>query len=232
MPELAPRLLLVLAHPDDESFGAGGTIALVARHGGRVSLICATKGGAGARPRPGMSTAELEALREAELRCAAEQLGIQEIYFLGAADNQLASDPARLSEQVRAVAEYVAPSTILTFGPDGITGHPDHIAIGRAAEQVFYALCEAPGGPRRLYFLALPPDELPPPDGGERPPANVEVEISATLAAKIAALRCHASQPDALAYAERLHAQPQTLELFHRAYPPLHGRLRLRDLLA
>jgi len=146
-----PVLLAVLAHPDDESFGMGGTLALYAARGVDVNLICATRGEAGE-----MSTDYMEGYnligerREAELRCAAGILGIKEIYFLGYRDSGMQGSPdnkhprALAIQPVDEVAAKIAhqirkfkPDVVLTFDPIGGYRHPDHIAIHKATVRAF-----------------------------------------------------------------------------------------------
>jgi LmbE family N-acetylglucosaminyl deacetylase len=145
------RLLVVLAHPDDESFGPGGTLALYAQRGAEVTLICATRGEVGSLP------AEMEgkvdniaALREHELRCAVEILGLKDVIFLGyrdsgmpgSSDNQhpnalYAAPVEEVAEKVEEHIRLIKPQVIITFDPVGGYHHPDHIAIQRATLLAF-----------------------------------------------------------------------------------------------
>jgi len=146
-----PVLLAVLAHPDDESFGMGGTLALYAARGVDVNLICATRGEAGE-----MSTDYMEGYssigerREAELLCAAGILGIKEIYFLDYRDSGMPGSPDNKHPQalvIQPVDEVAAkivhhirkfkPDVVLTFDPIGGYRHPDHIAIHKATVRAF-----------------------------------------------------------------------------------------------
>lgn len=168
-------LLAVLAHPDDESFGPGGTLALYAKRGVDVHLICATRGEVGETPEEvGERTDEKVAqLRENELRCAAQILGLKEVHFLnyrdsgmpGAETNKhpraLANTPLdQVSEKVETIARQLKPEVIITFDPIGGYRHPDHIAIQRATVQAFEHMRENPdpdyGGPQKLYFHTFP----------------------------------------------------------------------------
>jgi LmbE family N-acetylglucosaminyl deacetylase len=125
------RLMCVLAHPDDESLGMGGTLAKYAAEGVETYLVTATKGERGrsgsAEP---LTPEEVGRLRHAELCAAARELGVREVSLLGYRDAEL--DQANPSEAIgRIVAQLrrVKPDVVLTFGPDGAYGHPDHIAI-------------------------------------------------------------------------------------------------------
>lgn len=169
--EGALRLLAVLAHPDDESFGTGGTLGLYAGRGVQVHLICATRGEVGEIPE-GMlgEDQDVAALREAELRCAASHLGLAGVHFLdyrdsgmpGSADNHhpraLAAAPLQeVAAQVLDWIKAIQPQVVITFDPIGGYRHPDHIAIQRAAVQAFHdarkrAPAEGFAAPQKLYF--------------------------------------------------------------------------------
>ena len=134
MPSL--RLMAVFAHPDDESLGVGGTLAKYASEGAEVFLLTATRGDAGRyrghppghEQHPGAEG--LAAIREAELRAAAAVLGVHEVSLLDYHDQQL--DRANPREAIAAIAAHVRrirPDVVVTFGPDGAYGHPDHVAI-------------------------------------------------------------------------------------------------------
>jgi LmbE family N-acetylglucosaminyl deacetylase len=171
-------ILAVLAHPDDETFGMGGTLALYASRGASVHLVCATRGEVGEMdPKFMQGFSSVAEVREAELRCAAGQLGLEGVYFLGyrdsgmpgSADNHhpqaLAAAP---TEKVAAeVAHYIRklkPNVVLTFDPIGGYRHPDHIAIQKAAVQAFSIAADPQALPgdlpayqaQKLYFHILP----------------------------------------------------------------------------
>ena len=134
----APRLMAVLAHPDDESLGFGGTLARYANAGAEVYLLTATRGEAGRYQgiRPGEpghpGVAALAMIREAELRAAATTLGVREVALLDYRDQQLdRASPHEAVSQIAAHLRRIRPDIVLTFGPDGGYGHPDHIAISQ-----------------------------------------------------------------------------------------------------
>ena len=126
------RLLCVLAHPDDESLGFGGTLAKYAFEGVETYLVTATRGergrfGSGSEF-PGF--AAVGKLREAELLAAAKELGLREVRFLDYIDGELdQAKPAEIIAKIVAEVRRVRPHIVLTFGPEGAYGHPDHIAI-------------------------------------------------------------------------------------------------------
>jgi LmbE family N-acetylglucosaminyl deacetylase len=175
-------LLAVFAHPDDESFGIGGTLAKYAAEGVRVVLACATRGEAGEIKNPSLGTEEqLAEIRERELRCACDVLGIGELHLLGYRDSGMAgspdnydpralvqADPAEVVGKIVHVIRQVRPQVVITFEEGGGYGHPDHIAIHRHTVVAFQAAGDPsqypehqaeglePHVPQKLYFTALP----------------------------------------------------------------------------
>jgi len=171
-------LLAVLAHPDDESFGMGGTLALYASRGVDVHLVCATRGEVGeVAPELLEGFESIANLRESELRCAAGILGLAGVHFLDYRDSGMPGSPDNTHPQALAaqpldevagnVVCYIRdlkPQVVLTFDPIGGYRHPDHIAIQRATVRAF----EQSGNPdfapeslpvyvpQRLYFHKMP----------------------------------------------------------------------------
>ena len=138
------KLLAVLAHPDDESLGFGGTLARYACEGIETYLVTATRGEAGRFGSVGKSgdPVQVGRVREAELRAAARVLGIREVTILGYPDGGVDQVPAAIA--IRAIVSHIRrlqPDVIVTFGPDGAYGHPDHIAISQFTTAA--ALCAA-----------------------------------------------------------------------------------------
>jgi LmbE family N-acetylglucosaminyl deacetylase len=128
------KLLAVFPHPDDETLGAGSTLARYAAEGVEVSLLCATRGERGwfdsEGPNPGL--ADLARIRETELRCAAEQLGIHEVSFLDYIDGEVdQAEPEEIIARLVLHIRRIKPQVVITFGPDGVYGHPDHIALSQ-----------------------------------------------------------------------------------------------------
>jgi LmbE family N-acetylglucosaminyl deacetylase len=150
------RLMCVLAHPDDESLGTGGALAKYSREGVATCVVTATRGERGRfgdAPSPGPEI--VGATREAELRDAARELGVREVTVLGYPDGALARVDSRDAvARIAAEIARVAPHVVITFGPDGAYGHPDHIAISQLTNA---AIVEAASGAHRvskLYFIA------------------------------------------------------------------------------
>ena len=128
------RLLAVFPHPDDETLGLGSTLARYSAEGVETYLICATRGERGwydsEGPDPGFQ--EVGRIREEELRCAAEQLGLQEVHFLGYIDGDVdQANPMEIISRIASHIRRIRPQVVVTFSPDGAYGHPDHIAISQ-----------------------------------------------------------------------------------------------------
>lgn len=173
-----PVILSVLAHPDDESFGMGGTLALYAKKGCDVYLVCATRGEVGeVAPDHMQGFNSIAELRESELRCAAGHLGLKGVFFLGYRDSGMPGSPdnqhpdAQVAQPVEEVAgkvvQYIRelqPEVVLTFDPIGGYRHPDHIhihqatvlAFERAADACFHPEAGSPFQAGRLYFHTFP----------------------------------------------------------------------------
>lgn len=127
-----PTVLAVWAHPDDESLLAGGLLAEVTRRGGRVVTVCATAGEHGTDDPVVDPPVALAARRVTELDAALAALGAEPAIHLGYEDGGCCLVSEHLAAHlIGRVLDRVAPDVILTFGPDGVTGHPDHLAVGR-----------------------------------------------------------------------------------------------------
>jgi LmbE family N-acetylglucosaminyl deacetylase len=153
----ALRLLCVLAHPDDESLGTGGTLARYAAEGIETFVLTATRGERGrfgdGVPSPGPEI--VGRTREAELRAAARTLGVREVTLLGYPDGGL--ERANRREIVQTVAGHIArirPDVVITFDPDGAYGHPDHIAISQIACAAIVVAAARGHVVSKLYFIA------------------------------------------------------------------------------
>lgn len=166
------RLLAVLAHPDDESLGLGGVFARYGAEGVETFLVTATRGEGGrfhehrdGPHHPGR--ARLGEIREAELRAAADALGIREVSILGYPDGALDQVDAReiLGTLVGHIRR-IRPHVVLTFSPDGSYGHPDHIAICQFTTAAIVAAADAAFGAgnahavAKLYYLVSSPARM------------------------------------------------------------------------
>jgi LmbE family N-acetylglucosaminyl deacetylase/uncharacterized OsmC-like protein len=125
-----PALLAVVAHPDDESFGLGAVLDAFARAGAEVTVLCLTHGEASTIH--GVS-GDLSALRDGELREAAQALGVGTAILLEYADGRVAGAVDRVVDDVTRVARERSVAGLLVFDPSGVTGHPDHAAATSAA---------------------------------------------------------------------------------------------------
>lgn len=164
------RLLAVLAHPDDETLGLGGTLAKYADDGVDTYLLTATRGQQGwpgepdARPTP----QALGQLREKELRAAAAELGVAELTVLDYMDGELSqADPTEIVPRLAAAIRRLRPQVVVTFPPDGVSGHPDHMAISQFTTAAVIAaaspLTAAPGPTHqvsKLYYRVMTQDDM------------------------------------------------------------------------
>jgi LmbE family N-acetylglucosaminyl deacetylase len=152
-------LVAVFAHADDEG-AAGPILARYARDGARVYLVIATDGAQGGAHTSIPRGPELARVRSEESRCAADALGIHPPILLGFPDAQLGNymeDRARLFQLTARLQEElqrIRPDAVITWGPDGATGHPDHRVVSSIVTQL--ARAGAPGVPERVYYVSLP----------------------------------------------------------------------------
>jgi len=223
MPSAAQRpprtLVVLLAHADDET-AASPVLARYAREGVRVHLIVATDGSGGSGAQATLQRSEngpvgdaLVKARAEEARCSAAALGAQAPVLLGFTDGKLGdylSDRtllARLTDQIGAEIARLRPDVVITWGPDGGTGHPDHRLVSAIATQLLRT--GAPGMPERLFYMYFPedlytltPQRTPPPLFYPRAQFfTMHVPFTpADLAAAQAAMACHGTQfnPDQL----------------------------------
>jgi LmbE family N-acetylglucosaminyl deacetylase len=195
-------ILAIFAHPDDEAYGPGGTMARYALEGASVHLLTFTCGEAGTiGVSKDLPREELCRRRTVELRGASEALGLAGCRVVGAPDRGVEETPDE--EGIRTVLEeieFVRPGVVITFHRDGVSGHPDHKAVTRFVREAFRRA--RPDGPRKLYEWAIPRSKVP--LYGERRvyPAE-EDEITTVIDVpdeamdrKIEAIRRHETQID------------------------------------
>ena len=187
MPGPSPDLshLSVLAafgHPDDEGFGCGGLMAMLAGRGARITMICATNGDVGEISDPALATPEtLGKVRREEMRRAMDVTGIADVRFLGyrdsgmqgTEDNEhpdslLRAEPDQVVAQVVEVIRETQPDAVLTHDPTGGYGHPDHVTMHRHVTDAFSLAADpayqptgsgrgaSPWRPRLLYWVCFP----------------------------------------------------------------------------
>lgn len=187
--ELLPKnksILAVFAHPDDEAFGPGGTLALLSDTN-RVTLICVTDGGLPERKR--------------ELQASAKILGIQELVFLDYPDGSLNNAVYhRVAGDIQQIVDRIKPEMLLTFEPRGISGHLDHVAVSMITSYVFrenkkikqiWYFGELENRVMRIfrnhYFIFFP-------EGYKREEMDVMIETSKVYPTQVKAMRAHKSQ--------------------------------------
>jgi LmbE family N-acetylglucosaminyl deacetylase len=253
---VALRLMCVLAHPDDESLGTGGTLAKYAAEGVETYLVTATRGeqgrygDGGERPGP----AVVGAAREEELRAAARELGIREVTLLGFPDGRL--DAVNPDEAQRAIAAHLrrlTPHVVITFGPEGAYGHPDHIAISQLTTAAAVRAADADYAVSKLYYIAWGARTwahyqaalkrlVTTVDGVERevvpaPEWEITTQIDATLVwpQVLRAVQCHRTQVSVYRNLAGLPPEQQRelwgTQQFYRAFSLVNGgRTRETDL--
>lgn len=193
------RALVVFAHPDDAEFLCGGTIARWTRNGTEVEYVCATDGSAGWNG-PDRTRKEIAEIRSAELREAAEVLGVKGVAFLDFPDGALVAD-LDLRRAITREVRRARPAVIATFDPSqywagrSYINHPDHRAVGEAVLDV--VACDAPTRPQfpELIDEGFQPFKVPALWlATEHRGADTKVDIDETIDVKVKALRAHRSQ--------------------------------------
>ncbi|HEX8850286.1 MAG TPA: PIG-L family deacetylase [Gemmatimonadaceae bacterium] len=153
-------ILAVFAHPDDERV-IGPLLSRLAREGRETHLVIATDGSQGVRDFAHIPAgAELAAARAKEAQCAADRLGVKKLHIIGLLDGGLASFEAlgKLRSALAAIVDSVKPAAIITFGPEGGTGHPDHRLVGDVMTQVVQGDARYAG--IDLLYASLPSERL------------------------------------------------------------------------
>ena len=220
-------LAVVLAHPDDESFGCAGALALAHDAGHTTRLLVVTRGEAGTED--GSADPAFGDRREAELICAARAIGLDEVSLLeGYPDGGVADQPFdTLIEDIAAWLADRKPQAVITFGPHGITGHPDHVVVGNATRWAVERLADTGIAPNSVYVISPIFD----PSGNiydlspEEQAATHRIDITAVASRKLNALACHESQTDV---AEEVTAVRSAID----AGRPIHeGYTRVRPIV-
>lgn len=219
--EIAPGgLAAVLAHPDDESVGCAGALALAHDAGATTRLLVATRGEAGTPD--GAADPAFGGIRESELICAAKAIGLDEVSILdGYADGAVADEAfERLIGEIQAWLEERRPQAVITFGPHGVTGHPDHIVVGNATRWAVERLSDSGLAPNAVYAISPVFD----PGGNlydlsaEEQAATHRIDITAVAGRKLAALECHASQTDMAGTVAALRTAIESESPIHEGY--------------
>ncbi|MDM8519942.1 PIG-L deacetylase family protein [Anaerolineales bacterium HSG6] len=216
-------MMAIFAHPDDEAFGNGGSLAKYAHEGIDIHLVTATLGEAGQVADPDMiSTRTLSVLREQELRCACQQYGDINLHLLGYIDGQTAIvPPSTAVYKIVKLLRLHKPQVVISFGPDGIYGHFDHLVIHRwssaaiklAAEPDKWLAAGKPYQVQKFYHRVMsqiqidmmmeimgrnfvPMDgSIPFPFVGYSPDQiTTTIDVSDFAQVKLDGIRCHSSQ--------------------------------------
>ena len=242
------RLAAVFAHPDDDTYGLSGTLAL-GRGDIEYTVIVATSGEAGTISDPSLATREnLAEVREGEEREALRAAGAREaaVHFLRYADGRLKDAPREeLVTKVASILKDARPEVVVTFGPEGITKHDDHIAVGAAATEAFHqaqAGSEGDDAFQRLLYVAIPSSELNRfweslrakgeeigdpeapfmPRGVPDESITHRVDCTGVLKSKIEALHAHRTQREEVdQIPEDLQEEMLGYECFVQAFPPV-----------
>jgi N-acetylglucosamine malate deacetylase 2 len=232
------RILTIYAHPDDESFGPSAAMARYARAGAEIYGIFATSGEEGnSSAGPDVSPQELARLREKDTRDATALIGYREIHFLGYYDGRVDDTPTEdLRDHLLRHIVEIKPDVIITFGPAGITRHPDHVAVHHAAVAAFHVAREKGIGVRELYYDTVDGDGIDELDLHGVPDSQTTtwIDVSDTQWVKLDALRIHGRHIiDAADAAEQMGAETdgEYWATFHRAYPPVPKGLTLSGFL-
>src|SRR2546425_266933 len=219
-------ILGVFAHPDDETSCAGGTFSRYARAGVEVYVATATRGEQGTLGTNGqvVTRADLPRLRTMELRTVLRMYGARPPIFLGYRDQEVShAHPDELVAKIAAVMAAITPDVVITFGPMGLSGHPDHVAVHHATVAAFHHYRHRTTAQPRLYYKALLPAALQALGltlAGPEVQPTVIIDIAAQKALKVRALRMYTTQEDAQRLARLVEQAPWAVEAFHQAYPP------------
>ena len=154
------KIIFVFAHPDDESFSSGGTIAHLSKNNAAVKLITATKG-EGGETNGICKKKDLGIIREKELKNAAKVLGIEQIFFLGFKDGTLIDIPKnKLKNNILKILKKEKPDIVVTFDKNGGSNHPDHKTMSQAATYAFMEFSKLSKKRIALYHTAIPQSYL------------------------------------------------------------------------
>lgn len=187
----------VFAHPDDETFGPGGSLHILSKNN-TVYTICATSGEAGENNSSDQEH-PISQMRREELKAASKVLGVKQVYFLGFTDGMLSNSKYHeIADAVRGKLQELKPDIVITFEPQGVSGHLDHIAMSMITtfvvrdlpfvEQIFYyGNLKERAETRKDYFIYYPV-------GYDRSQFDLIVDISDVWDTKVNAMKEHKSQ--------------------------------------
>jgi LmbE family N-acetylglucosaminyl deacetylase len=192
------KLLAVFPHPDDETLGLGGALARYSSEGVQTYLVCATRGERGWYDSQGLNPGldGVGRIREGELRCAAEHLGLKEVNLLGYLDGDVdQAEPREIIGRIAAHLRRIQPQVVVTFSPDGSYGHPDHIALSQftnaaivcAADGAYPDADNLPAHRVSKFYYMVDPQELV--EAANRLFGGIRMDVDGVL-------RTHVAWPD------------------------------------
>lgn len=212
------RLLAVFAHPDDEAFGPGGTLAKYALSGTDIRLLSATKGEEGnwQNEEGKNSPIEIHHTRAEELEKSCKILGIKELFFLGFRDGALGNNIYhKLAEKIMNHINDFNPQVVMTYERLGISGHLDHIAVSMITTYAFLNSNQA----QKLYYYCMPKDARDKaldkyfvyfPEGYDQKVITTRIDYAAHWENKVASMNCHQTQiSDVRRILKRLKNRPK-----------------------
>src|SRR4029450_9971250 len=220
-------ILGVFAHPDDETSCAGGTFSRYAHTGVEVYVATATQGEQGMLGTHGqvVTRADLPRVRALELCTVLQMYGARPPIFLDYHDQEVSHANAdELIAKIAAVMAAIMPDVVITFGPMGLSGHPDHVAVHRAPVAAFHRYRHRTTAPPRLYYKALLPAAMQALGltlAGPEVEPTVLISLAPPKGPKVRPLRTYTTQEDAQHLAGLIEQSPWAVEAFHQAYPPV-----------
>lgn len=193
------NIVCVFAHPDDEAFGPGGTIAKLSKKF-NIYILCATRGEVGKEGRTlKTQSSVLGKTRERELLSSAKILGVKKVFFLGFTDGTLNNNLYhKLAEKVQQKLKKLKPEILITYEPQGVSGHIDHITVSMVTMFVaqklkfvkeVWMLCKpmSQAKKRPQYFVYFPP-------GYKKSEIDKTIDVSGVWETKLSAMKEHKSQ--------------------------------------
>ncbi len=234
----SPGLLVVMAHPDDESMGCGGLILRHTRAGVPVNLICATRGEAGWIGKPtGAKKEDLPEIRTGELEEAAAALAIGGVELWDYPDGGVnRCDQQEITQRIWEQISKLRPKAVVGWGPDGVYGHPDHIAVGACTDSAANAMSE--GERPAVYHLAVDQqlakfyrEAIRLTGGDHELPLVVQDHVDVVfeldpdeVMMKLRAIDCHRSQLEDWRFAIREHSRLMQEGYGHEPYLAISAR--------
>jgi LmbE family N-acetylglucosaminyl deacetylase len=184
------KIVCVFAHPDDESFGPGGTIAKYSQEH-EVYILCCTDGD--------HQEKGLKDVRSKELLASSQILGVKQVFFLGFTDGELSNNKySELASKIQAILDEIQPETVITFNSNGVSGHIDHMAVTSVVNYLFnklnylhkimfFSMKDVEREQISDYFVYMPP-------GISRQEADEIIDTSTSWDTKVQAMDAHVSQ--------------------------------------